>query len=262
MLLVLLLLLVRLTEVSWGVEVHCPAPCICNKTAASCDKSALTNFPEKKFPSSLLELDFSRNNITKIEEFTIRKWMIVSLAQLNLSNNAISTINENSLMAQSALEKLDLSGNNIKNIPLKTFAYCPRLQWLSLANNREIQVSEDAPLLESDSLQVLHLEHCNLRNVSVVNFEGIVNLQELYISHNKIESISSVLERPVQSLVNIKILDLSYNLFQHLPTQKISLPNIEKLDLGNNKVKYLCETEESREVCETNFPTETGIASA
>jgi Leucine-rich repeat (LRR) protein len=241
MLLGQLLILIGLAGLGCGVQVQCPAPCICSATEATCEDSSLTDFPEVKFPSGLQKLVISRNNITKLDKLTIRKWMIFSLKQLNLSNNMINTINEESLMAQSGLEKLDLSRNKITNIPLKTFIYPPRLQWLSLANNREIQMAENTPLLESDSLQVLHLEYCNLRKISAANFEKIVKLEELHISHNKIETVTTKREGSVPSLMNIKILDISYNQLQQLPTEIMSLPNLEKLALRHNKLKVLCE---------------------
>jgi Leucine-rich repeat (LRR) protein len=179
--------------------------------------SSLTEFPEGMFPSSLLKLDISRNYITGLDAYTIRKWTIISLRQLNLSNNAINVINERSLIGQTGLEELDLSGNKLTNIPLKIFTYPPHLQWLSLARNGESQVTEDAPLLESNSLLVLHLESCNLRKLSAVNLEKVVKLQELYISHNKIESILTKTKGAVRSLVNIKNLDISYNQLRQLP---------------------------------------------
>jgi Leucine-rich repeat (LRR) protein len=257
MFVVQLLFLVCMTEVYCGVEVQCPAACICNTTEATCVDASLTEFPEGRFPSGLFKLDICMNNITRLDEYTIRKWMIVSLRQLNLSNNAINIINENALIAQSGLEKLDLSGNKLTNIPLKTFMYPPRLQWLSLARNREIQVAEDKPLLESDSLLVLHLEHCNIRKLSAVNFKKVVKLQELYLSHNKIESILTLTEGPVRSLMNIRILYISYNHLRQLPQEIISLPNLEKLDARNNELKMLCEMKYPNELCEGNFPTET-----
>lgn len=259
MFLVQLLFLVCMTEVGCGVQVQCPAACVCNTTEATCADSSLTEFPDGKFPSSLQKLDISRNNITRLDEYTIRKWMIASLRQLNLSNNAINIINGNSLIAQSGLETLDMSGNKITNIPHKTFGYPPRLQWLSLARNGEIQVTEDAPLLESKSLLVLHLEYCNLRKLSAVNLEKVVKLQELYISHNKIESMTTKTEGQIRSLMTVKILDISYNQLRKLPPELISLPNLEKLDVKNNKLKVVCELKYPQKFCEGNFLRETEI---
>lgn len=253
MFLVQLLFLVCVAEVECGVQVQCPAPCICNTTEATCVDSSLTEFPAGRFPRSLLKLEISRNNISRLGEYTIRKWMIVSLRQLNLSNNAINIIDENALIAQSGLEKLDLSGNAFTNLPLNTFKYVPRLQWLSLANNRGIQVAEDTPLLESNSLLFLHLEYCNLRKLSAVNLERMVELQELYLSHNKIESISTKTKGQVRCLTNVKILDISYNQLRHLSSEIISLPNLEKLDVKNNKLKVLGELKHPEGFCEGNF---------
>jgi Leucine-rich repeat (LRR) protein len=250
-----------MAEVGCGVQVECPAPCICNATEATCVNSSLTEFPKGRFPKSVLKLDISRNKITNLDEYTVRNWMILSLRQLNLSNNAINTVHENALIGQSSLEKLDLSANTITNISLKTFMYPPRLQWLSLANNRGIQVTEDTPLLESKSLLVVHLEYCNLRKLPAVNLEKMVKLEELYISHNKIESISIQTERSVRCLMNLKILDISYNHLRQLSPEIILLPNLEKLDVRNNKLKVLREPEYSQKFCEANALTGTEIPS-
>jgi Leucine-rich repeat (LRR) protein len=144
-------------------------------------------------------------------------------------------------MGQSGLEKLDLSGNEITTFPPDTFLYPPNLQWLSLANNSELKVPEHKPLLESDSLQILHLEYCNIENISVTNLEKLERLEELYLSHNKIKTLSAESRESLVCLNNIRILDLSYNQLQQLPKEFLTLPKLEKVDVRCNKLKSLCE---------------------
>lgn len=251
MFLIKLLVLVFVVGADLHVKADCPTHCQCNVTEATCVDLHLTEFPEERFPSRLWKLDFSRNNITKLDEFTIRKWMIVSLKQLNLSNNEINRIHEDSFIAQSGLEKLDLSRNKIVTFPVKTVAYVPHLQWLSLANNRQLKLPEDEPLLESKSLQVLHLEYCDLDKISVMNLHKVVSLQELYISHNKIKTISTEVQGITQfPLQEIRILDTSYNQLQQIPPEIRKLPNLEKLYARNNKLNVFREMECPGEFCE------------
>jgi Leucine-rich repeat (LRR) protein len=197
----------------------------------------------------LVKLVISRNRVTELAALTIRNWMIVSLRELNLSNNAINRIDGKALTGQSGLEKLDLSGNNITAIPLETFTYSPRLQWLSLASNRELHVPEHSPFLQSDSLQVLHLEYCNLEKICVTNLEKLGKLKELYLNHNKIKTLSTE-TGDLSCLKNIRILDISYNELQKLQPEILALPELEVVRVRSNKLGVLCEVKHPDGFCE------------
>lgn len=244
----LLLLFVLLGEALEAVGNYCPSSCSCNTTEATCVSASLTEFPVERFPNHLQKLVISRNRITQLGDVTIRSWMIVSLQELNLSNNAIHTIDGKSFIGQSGLQKIDLSGNNITTFPLETFVYPRHLKWLSLANNIELQVREHTPLLESESLQVLHLEYCNIETICVTNLEKLGELKELYLSHNKIKTLSTANRGNLACLNNIRILDLSYNQLQKLAPEFLTLPELEKVDVRYNKLGSLCEVKS--EFCE------------
>jgi Leucine-rich repeat (LRR) protein len=246
----LLFLFVLLGEARETVGYYCPSSCSCSTAEATCISSSLTEFPGERFPKQLQKLVISGNRITQLGALTIRNWMIVSLKELNLSNNAINRIDGKSFIGQSGLEKLDLSGNEITTFPLETFVYPPHLQWLSLANNSELQVPENTPLLESDSLQVLHIEYCNIEKISVTNLEKLGKLKELYLSHNKIKTLSAESRGSLACLKNIRILDLSYNQLQKLPPEFVTLPKLEKVVVMNNKLRSLCEVKNIKEFCE------------
>ena len=246
----LLFLIVLLGEPRDSVGNYCPSSCSCNTTEATCISTSLTEFPVGRFPKQLQKLVISRNHITQLGASIIRNWMIVSLKELNLSNNAINRIDGKSFNGQSGLEKLDLSGNEITTFPLETFVYPPHLQWLSLANNSELQVPENEPFLESDSLQVLHLEYCNIEKISVTNLEKLGKLEELYLSHNKIKTLSAESRGGLSCLKNIRILDISYNQLQKLPPEFVTLPKLERVDVRYNKLGSLCEVKNIDEFCE------------
>jgi Leucine-rich repeat (LRR) protein len=94
-------------------------------------------------------VDFSLNNITSLGAYTIRKWMIISLRYLNLSNNALRILDEVSFMVQRCLEVIGLSGNELEYISEETFMYIPRLRWLSLANNKQLKIPDGVPFLKT-----------------------------------------------------------------------------------------------------------------
>jgi Leucine-rich repeat (LRR) protein len=243
-------LFLLLREAGESVMDFCPSGCSCSITEATCISSSLTEFPSGRFPIHLQKLAISGNRITQLGALTIRNWMIVSLKELNLSNNAINRIDGKSFVGQSGLEKLDLSGNEITTFPQETFAHPPRLQWLSLANNSKLQVPEHSPLLESDSLQVLHLEYCSIEKISVTNFEKLEKLEELYLSHNRIKILSAERQEDLAPLKNIRIFDVSYNQLQKLPPEIMTLPKLEKVDVRYNKFGAMCEVKTIGEFCE------------
>lgn len=246
----LLFLFVLPGEARETVGNYCPSRCSCNTTEATCVSSSLTDFPGERFPKELQKLDISRNHVTKLGAYTIRNWMIVSLKELNLSNNAINIIDGKSLIGQSGLEKLDLSGNNITAIPLETFSYPPNLRWLSLANNSELKVPEHSQLLESESLEVLHLEYCNIEFMCVRNLKKLGKLKELYLSHNKIKTFSTGRQGDLACFKNIRILDISYNQLQELPPEILTLQKLEEVVVRNNKLRSLSKVKETCEFCE------------
>jgi Leucine-rich repeat (LRR) protein len=62
------------------------------------------------------------------------------------------------------------------------------------------------------------------------------NLTELYLNNNQLNSLPSVFFR---SLTNLKHLDLSANLFTHLPEEISNLINLRVLNIQNNLIKEL-----------------------
>jgi Leucine-rich repeat (LRR) protein len=87
----------------------------------------------------------------------------------------------------------------------------------------------------------------------------IVKLEELYICHINIEVMSAKAEGSVRSLMNVKILDVSYNQLQQLSRETEFLPKLEKLAFGNNKLKVLCEVKHAHEFCVEKMLRETEI---
>ncbi|RCN28733.1 leucine Rich repeat-containing domain protein [Ancylostoma caninum] len=59
-----------------------------------------------------------------------------NLQQLNLRNNSLTSLDENTFSSLRHLTTLDLAHNNLKKIGKRTFLHQTKLFWLDLSNNQ------------------------------------------------------------------------------------------------------------------------------
>ena len=109
--------------------------------------------------SCLKKLDLSSNQLMCINKKTFEG--LDNLEVLNLNDEWISSIEDNSFAHMSRLISLDLTYNNLRRVNEKTFAGLNNLEWLSLSYNP------------------LTLYHVNFNT-----FEHMPNLKELKILTN------------------------------------------------------------------------------
>nr|CDS31692.1 Leucine rich repeat domain containing protein [Hymenolepis microstoma] len=112
-----------------------------------------------------------------------------ALRQLQLSNLGISNINAEALMDLRQLQELDLSGNQLKEVPHIAFKRMVlaqrggRFQRLNLSNNRIICLPEGA-FSEFPQLKSLDLSRNLLTVISDQAFRGIKHIRELSLLEN------------------------------------------------------------------------------
>jgi hypothetical protein len=131
---------------------------------------------------------------------------------------------------------VDLSSNELEHISEETFMYIPTLEWLSLANNKKLNIPDDTHFLRSRNLKVLHLESCGIHRISLSSFGDLIELRELYLSHNKITSLDMGSHSSWQPLIRILCLDLSYNNLGEVPQALTQLLRLEDLNMRYNKL--------------------------
>lgn len=120
------------------------------------------------------------------------------------------------------LRRIDLSGNQIENIPPETFRECTHLQ-------------------------TLKLEHNQIHYIDADFFEGLNELEELYLTGNLIEAISP---DPFH-LPRLERLSLSDNPLKELePSTFLELSQLKTLMLGKTKLSK----EQKRRVAFTLVP--------
>jgi Leucine-rich repeat (LRR) protein len=87
------------------------------------------------------------------------------------------------------------------------------------------------PLGELRKIERLDLRMNNLSSFPDVN--GCTSLQEIYLSHN---SITELNVNCLESLGQLKILNLNNNEIEVIPDEIILLINVEQLDLSYNNI--------------------------
>ncbi|XP_060686671.1 leucine-rich repeat neuronal protein 4-like [Hemiscyllium ocellatum] len=151
--------------------------------------------------------------------------------ELNLSNQNISDIPINAFQNFSVLEILNLSDNNLTydGLPCGSLSIAT-LRHLITASNQLINVPSCLPA----ALEFLDLSKNLIQQVKFSEFTRLHSLKILTLSHNKISEIV-----PSESvLAQLASLDLSYNNFTKLQW-KFQMPNLIMLKLEGNPLKQL-----------------------
>ncbi|XP_041484451.1 insulin-like growth factor-binding protein complex acid labile subunit [Lytechinus variegatus] len=181
------------------------------------------------------------------------------LTKLDLSHNQISKINANTFIGAPQLGSIDLMYNNINTFSEFALNGSENLQNIFLGRNYLIAVEEttfqQAPALRRIDLSWNHL--ASLRNTI---FQHLWNLEYLDLHENKLINlptdiftdqsllifldISNNLLSTLESnhfinLVELRKLDLSGNRLISIHGSIFSLPHIERLDLGENRLTHL-----------------------
>ena len=163
---------------------------------------------------------------------------------INLRNKKYEKL-DNKLTNFEAAVEIDLSLNFLTELPLQFFMICGSLKNLNLNSNNFSQIQPSVSKLEqlrslqmiNNKLKDLPDELFKLTNLTKLSLGTI---QEVYIEntvglHNS-NSISS-LSPFIGQLVNLKVLDLSFNHLKKLPSEMRNLIKLTHLNLSCNKLK-------------------------
>lgn len=181
-------------------------------------------------PCHVLTSDMVRVNSIVLSYNKIRHFSMCSTAKnLTLSWNHIKSLNKTDMVNASSLEVLDLGNNFILWIENDTFVGMPDLQWLNLRGNALASISEKT--LPSTTLRYLDVSKNNGLNWSTV-FQPFENLVELNIARNA--ELAPVI---LGSGLRLQALDLSHTNLTEIPVTPA--PLLGSLILSGNVIRMV-----------------------
>jgi Leucine-rich repeat (LRR) protein len=154
-------------------------------------------------PVSLIELDLEQNRLKQINDNSFEG--LKELRHLNLASNEISAIAESSFLRLTSLMTLNLRQNNIKHIPSKIFYTLVNLEQLDLSyqSQRLEQIDDYAFDRQSNRKTIKRVDLSSNRIVAIESrafcsknyYRPFVNIKELDLSANPIKNVNSCLLR-------------------------------------------------------------------
>ncbi|XP_009574425.1 PREDICTED: leucine-rich repeat and guanylate kinase domain-containing protein [Fulmarus glacialis] len=168
-------------EGPWGTSSMSPATVY---LLGERDLSCISHMPH------LLELNASNNELTTYFGFKPPK----NLKEVDFSYNQIPKMQD--LSAYQSLTKLLLDFNNIKEI--RGLEKCHSLTHLSLSHNRLIAISG----LENLPIRILNLSSNQIEKIT--GLDSLKTLQKLDLSSNKITSLEGLEEHDLLEMINLE----------------------------------------------------------
>ncbi|EZA59042.1 hypothetical protein DMN91_010790 [Ooceraea biroi] len=201
--------------------------------------------------TDLQDLSLSGNALTEVP-YAVR--VLRSLKTLDLGNNHVSRIDNESFAGLNELYGLRLVDNKLENVSREAFASLPALQVLNLANNF-IRHVEQSAFAANPVLRAIRLDGNQLTEIRGA-FTSLSTLVWLNVSDNKLlwfdySHLPSSIEwldihanqiselgnyYMVRNNLRIKMLDASYNLITEITDANVP-DSVETLFLNNNKIR-------------------------
>jgi Leucine-rich repeat (LRR) protein len=133
------------------------------------------------------------------------------------------------------VESINLSKNNIKELPANAFKGCPRLTSLTLSLN-PIKVLRGDEFNQLSGLKELSLWNTKLASIGPTTFHPLTSLEQLYIGKSFTGENHVISKELFMNSTNLKLLDLSLNQIEAIHPEAFSnLHKLTRLDLERNK---------------------------
>ena len=152
----------------------------------------------------LLRLNLSGNALQSLDSQCFAG--LDKLEQLDLSRNLISVLESAVFGSMRQLLRLNMSRNSLESLDSKCFTGLEKLQQLDLSINSICEV-EGAIFSDLGELLRLNMSGNRLETLSSENFRGLIRLQQLDASHNRITSVSPGTFQPVAGLTHLLLAD-------------------------------------------------------
>lgn len=218
------------------VSRTCPRGCDCFDNdpllVTRCNKSAQLDYVPHTLNPAVKELHLSNNNIKGIKSaFEVYK----NLVFLDLSFNSLQSINEKNFVANSKLETILLTHNNISVVHLNSFVGLVSLRKLDLSSNKLHQINGSL-FQNMKQLTELDLSYNNIDYLASEAFVGLGNLKYLNISNNKLSQLNVLFKQ----MPNLLKFNVSFNDLSHITKNEFNnLNQLTELDLSHCRISQI-----------------------
>ena len=180
--------------------------------------------------SGLTDVNLKSNKISDINGVFSK---LKNLSKLDLANNNISQLTQDSFNGLSSLESLDLSYNHLKSISANTFNTLINLQEIDLSYNNFSQI-DDGYFTGLIKIKSIYLSNNQISRLSKNSFNNLRSLNYLFLERNK---LNQNLDSLFIGLTNLIQLDLSFNDFRTIELWPTYLSSLSVLLLRFNKIE-------------------------
>lgn len=203
-------------------------------TSLVLSRNVIRELPPSAFNhfKNLNHLDLSGNLLNSISA-DVFTGLESSLEFLSLSQNRILGFTGQQVQFLS-LWFLDISDNQLSEIPANAFDLIPNLSHLNMSRNYHITILPQNVFQHNRALLVIDLSYTGLKTLSVSLFSSTPNLEQIYLGNNIIQEIS---EGTFKNLKNLTHLDLSFNNIVNIRTPSfVNVMAIQYLSLKGNQL--------------------------
>lgn len=145
---------------------------------------------------------------------------------LYIFQNGIDTLSQDDFKGLGELELLDLSQNELTEIPDGVFGMLSKLKNLDLSSNHITHIQKDS-FSGLVQLERLYLHANRIQSIHLEAFEGLEMLLELKLQGNQLSSLPSLY------FPRLLLLDLSYNNIPALGPSDLQTPHLEALKVAS-----------------------------
>jgi Leucine-rich repeat (LRR) protein len=200
----------------------------------SLSRNVIRELPAGSFQmfKNLLYLDLSGNSLAIINS-DMFAGLENSLMELRIGQNKITNIG-NAPLRLSRLRKLDMSHNNIVDIPRDVFDGVNQLVYLNLSHNNHLAPIPVSIVHSLNKLQTVDFSNTGMKSIFPEMFAKSPNLKTIVLRNNKIQEL---LEGTFSNMRNLTFVDLSFNIISKIqPATFINAMNIKQLNLRGNQL--------------------------
>lgn len=202
-----LVLLYALMVASAPDWTDCPMSCRCKwtsgKKSALCRDAGFTTIPDS-LDSDMQVLDLTGNAIPYLTKDAFKSVGLLNLQRIFLKSTGVRELHRDAFKDLTILVEVDLSDNLIHTLHQETFSGNGRLRVLYLNGNPITELrSGQFPILPH--LRTLELQHCQIRIIHRDAFLHLSALESLSLNGNRLKQISETVFLPVSKLKTLSL---------------------------------------------------------